>query len=131
MKFGYTIAYVADVNASLTFFESAFGFERRFFNEEDGSAYGELATGETVLAFASHQLAESNLPGSYRKLDGDQPVAFELAIVTEDVDAAIKQAVEAGGELLVPAKQKPWGQTVAYVRAPDGLLIEICTPISM
>ena len=24
---------------------------------------------------------------------------------------------------------KPWGQTVAYVRAPEGTLIELCTPM--
>lgn len=27
------------------------------------------------------------------------------------------------------AKFKPHGQTVAYVRDPDGFLIEICTPM--
>gem|GEM_PF-4758494 len=31
MKFGYTIIYVPDVSASLTFFENAFGVRRRFF----------------------------------------------------------------------------------------------------
>ena len=24
---------------------------------------------------------------------------------------------------------KPWGQVVSYVRAPDGCLIELCTPV--
>jgi hypothetical protein len=28
-----------------------------------------------------------------------------------------------------PTKQKPWGQTVGYVRDPDGFLVEICSPI--
>ena len=30
MQLGYTILYVADVASSLTFFERAFGFKRRF-----------------------------------------------------------------------------------------------------
>lgn len=24
---------------------------------------------------------------------------------------------------------KPWGQTISYVRCPDGTLVELCTPI--
>ena len=54
MKFGYTIVYVADVAASLAFFERAFGLATRFVHE---SGYGELETGATALAFASHELA--------------------------------------------------------------------------
>ena len=60
MNFGYTIIYVPDVEASLTFIEKAFGFTRRFLHES--GAYGELETGETTLAFASHQLGAMNFP---------------------------------------------------------------------
>jgi lactoylglutathione lyase len=24
----------------------------------------------------------------------------------------------------------PWGQTVSYVRCPDGTLVELCTPMA-
>jgi len=58
MKFGYTIIYIPDVSASLAFFESAFGFSRRFLHES--GTYGELQTGETTLVFAAHELAEMN-----------------------------------------------------------------------
>ncbi len=60
MKFGYTIVYVPDVAASLAFFEKAFGLERRFLHES--GTYGELATGETALAFAAHELGDMNFP---------------------------------------------------------------------
>ena len=50
IKFGYTIAYVDNVDDELTFFERAFGIERRFI--VPGGDYGELNTGDTVLAFA-------------------------------------------------------------------------------
>jgi len=40
MKFGYTIIYVPDVSASLTFFENAFGVRRRFLHES--GTYGAL-----------------------------------------------------------------------------------------
>jgi catechol 2,3-dioxygenase-like lactoylglutathione lyase family enzyme len=70
MKFGYTIIYVPDVTASLVFFETAFGFPRRFLHESGD--YGELETGETTLAFASHELGpwESRV---FRACDGHDP----------------------------------------------------------
>lgn len=52
MKFGYTIVYVSSVEETLAFYKEAFGFETRFLHES--GQYGELETGETVLAFASH-----------------------------------------------------------------------------
>lgn len=58
MKFGYMIIYVPDVAASLQFFSSAFGLSIRFLHES--ATYGELETGETVLAFAADELAAMN-----------------------------------------------------------------------
>ena len=59
VKFGYAISYVPSVELALDFFENAFEMKRRFItNEKD---YGELDTGETVLAFATHDLGKSNL----------------------------------------------------------------------
>ncbi|MGE8356838.1 MAG: VOC family protein, partial [Microvirgula sp.] len=52
MKFGYTIVYVASVAETLTFYQQAFGFDTRFLHES--GEYGELETGGTALAFASH-----------------------------------------------------------------------------
>jgi hypothetical protein len=52
------------VLASVEFFEKAFGLERRFVHE---SGYGEMETGTTALAFATHDLGASNLPSGYFK----------------------------------------------------------------
>ena len=128
MKFGYTIIYVADVGASLAFFEQAFGLKTRF---QHGSDYGELETGDTVLAFAAHALGESNLPAGYVRADTSPlPLGMEIALVTESVAAAHERAVAAGAVSLKAPMQKPWGQTVSYVRCPDGTLVELCSPIS-
>lgn len=128
MKFGYTIVYVADVAKTLAFFETAFGFTPRFLHESGD--YGELETGETTLSFASHELAESNLPGGCTRLiDLEKPAGIEVAIVTDDVPTALQSAQQAGAKLVAEAKEKPWGQTVGYVLSPDRLLIEICTPV--
>jgi catechol 2,3-dioxygenase-like lactoylglutathione lyase family enzyme len=129
MKFGYTICYVPDVAASLSFFERAFGFRRRFLHES--GTYGELDTGETTLAFAAHALGEMNFPGGHIEAHASpRPLGIEIGLVTPDVAAAHAAALAAGARELSPPAQKPWGQIVSYVRAPDGCLIELCTPIA-
>jgi len=126
MKLGYTIVYVADVPASLAFFERAFGLSRRFLHESGG--YGELETGATALAFAQHAVARNNLGQDYVAADASrQPLGIEIGLVTDDVSAAFERAVAAGASGLAPPVIKPWGQTVAYVRTPDGTLVELCT----
>lgn len=128
MKFGYTIIYVPDVSASLTFFEKAFGFQRRFLHES--GTYGELETGETTLSFASHALGKMNFPSGHVAADSSpQPLGMEVAFVTSDVDAAHAAALAAGAREINAPQVKPWGQTVSYVRCPDGTLVELCSPI--
>lgn len=129
MKLGYTIIYVPDVAASLAFFENAFGLTRRFLHES--GTYGELATGETTLAFAAHELGDANFPGGHVAAHSSvQPLGFEVGLVTESVEHAHANALTAGATELAPPSQKPWGQTVSYVRCPDGVLVELCTAMS-
>lgn len=128
MKLGYVITYVPDVSASLRFFEQAFGLERRFLHESGD--YGELATGETTLAFAAHALGDSNFQGGHVRADSSpRPLGVEVALVADDVQAAHARALAHGAVELAPPTQKPWGQTVSYLRSPDGCLIELCTAI--
>lgn len=130
MKLGYTIVYVPDVAASLAFFEQAFGLSRRFLHESGD--YGELETGETTLAFASLALGRMNFPGGFvAACESGKPLGVEIALVTPDVATAHARALAAGAvELKVP-EAKPWGQVVAYVRCPDGTLVEICSPVGV
>jgi lactoylglutathione lyase len=129
MKFGYTIVYVPDVAASLAFFEAAFGLQRRFLGE--AGDYGELDTGATTLSFAAHALGEMNFGGGHVAAhDSSRPLGFEVAFVTDDVAAAHARALAAGAREMLPPVRRPWGQTVSYVRCPDGILVELCTPVS-
>lgn len=110
MKLGYTIVYVPDVKASLQFFERAFGFAVKFLHES--GTYGELATGETTLAFAAHELGHTNFPGGHVEASAsDRPLGMELGLVTADVKAAHAQAIQAGASELAPHSQKPWGNS--------------------
>lgn len=128
MKFGYTIIYVDDVKATLEFYGKAFGVKTRFLHESN--QYGELETGTTALAFASHEMGAMNLPDGYVRASADKPLGFEVALVTHDVAGAFDRAVAAGATPVAPAKVKPWGQTVAYVRSVEGTVVELCTPIT-
>lgn len=127
-RFAYTIIYVPDVAQTIAFYEAAFGLTRRFIGE-DGD-YGELSTGDVTLAFAGETLAETTFPdGFVRHRPGDLPQASEIAFTTGDVPGQVARAIDAGATLITRPERKPWGQTVAYVRDPDGIVIEICTPM--
>lgn len=127
MRFGYTILYVSDVAASLDFYERALGQRRRFLHES--GQYAELDTGGTALAFAAHELAVANLPGVFRPQDRPSVApAFEVCFVTDTVQAAFDRAIEEGAESVTPPHTKLWGQDVAYVRDPDGNLVELASP---
>jgi lactoylglutathione lyase len=128
MQFGYTILYVSDVASSLDFYERALGQRRRFLHES--GQYAELDTGETALAFAALVLAAANLPGVYRPQEGpNSRPPFEVCFVTENVQAAFDRAVEEGAASVSAPQTKPWGQDVAYIRDPDGNLVELASPV--
>lgn len=128
MKLGYVIIYVADVAATIDFYRNAFGLTTRFVHE--GGDYAELDTGSTCLAFAACELGQTNLPDGFTQLDSlPKPAGIEIALVTDDVPRAMEHALAAGAKMLAAATTKPWGQTVAYVQAPEGTIIELCTPV--
>ena len=52
-------------------------------------------------------------------------------MVCEDVPETIRTARSAGATIESEPVEKPWGQTVAYIRDTNGFLVEICTPVSM
>ena len=127
MRFGFTIIYVADVAATVEFYERAFGLNRRLIHP---SGYAEMETGETALAFASHELGAANLPDGYSKAAPSHlPFGIEIAFVTDDVNAAFERAVSAGALGTSQPRTKPWGQIVAYVRDMNGILVELCSPM--
>ena len=128
IKFAYTILYVQDVERSLQFYEKAFDFKRTFI--VPGNSYGELSTGDTTLSFASIEQAASNLKNGFQESSNSQkPFAMEIGFATDDVEGLYQKAIAAGAIPEAETKLKSHGQTVAYVRDPDGFLIEICTPI--
>ena len=127
ITYGYTILYVENVEATLAFYGNAFGLKDKFITPEKD--YGELETGSTTLAFASYSVAEFNGIAIEKRDSKAFYSPFEITFVADDIESAWKQAVEAGGEIVKEPTQKPWGQTVGYLRDINGFLVEVCTAI--
>ena len=128
IQYAYTIMYVSDIEETVTFYEEAFGFTRKFITPEKD--YGEIATGNTTIAFAIHSLAIANLPRGYETSNiKEKPFGIELGFTTANPAKTIDNAIDAGAVLEEPIVRKPWGQEVGYLRDINGFLIEICTPM--
>jgi catechol 2,3-dioxygenase-like lactoylglutathione lyase family enzyme len=121
----YVILYVADVPATLAFYRDAFGLPDGFLHESGD--YAEVRTGETKLAFSSIRLMQA----LGKKVAVNPPAlpSFEIAFEVDDVPAALARALAAGADLVQDVTRMDWGQTIAYVRAPEGTLVEICTAV--
>lgn len=126
MKFGKVILYVADVEASLAFYQQAFGFKTRFIPE---AGYGEVHAGATTISLASFNAGQGHLPEGYRCTPPPpSDVSVEIALVSEAVADDFARAVDAGATALQHPAVQPWGQTVSYLRTPDGTVIDLSSP---
>lgn len=125
---GYVIRHVADVERSRRFYETAFDLTTRLVH--DSGSYIEMETGATVLAFATPDLIRS-LGVDPGAAGSAPPVGTELAFVVADeaVAVTVDRAIAAGADLLTAPTRQPWGQLVAFLRDPDGLLLEVCGPV--
>jgi uncharacterized glyoxalase superfamily protein PhnB len=101
---------VANVAASMTFLEQAFGFSRGVvLPDTDGQVrYAEMKHGESVVMLV-------------RKGDSTTASGGTSALYTyvDDVDRQLAQARESGAGV-ADAEDKPWGDRVALVTDPDG-----------
>lgn len=122
-KLGYVILYVEALDRALRFY-GALGLEERGRYGD----YAELATGETVLGLAERAFVAGHFTG---ELPPPGQGSSELALVVprEEVDALVERALSAGAEAVSEPADQPWGQRVAYVRDPDGHLLELCSPV--
>jgi catechol 2,3-dioxygenase-like lactoylglutathione lyase family enzyme len=126
VKLGYVIVYVPDVEAAVRFYERAFGLSRRFVHES--GQYAEMETGPTALGFADEKTAATGHTFELNRA-GRTPAGAEVAFVMADPRAAFATAVAAGAVAVVEPTEKPWGQTVSYVRDLNGFLVELCSPV--
>ena len=127
-KLGTIIFYVEDVAKTVEFFEKAFGLKRAFVDPT--GQYGQLETGATALGFASLALAKQNLPQGFLRISPKDLPGCEISFTARDVHHSLAHAVKSGAELIASPEEKPWGQTVAYVRDFNGILVEIASDMA-
>lgn len=127
MHLGYIIIYVEDVPTTISFYEKAFELKLRFIHESN--QYAEMETGMTTLAFANENFAMASHPFRLNR-QKEQAAGAEIAFVVENVEEKFKHAIDSGATEIAKPAQKPWGQTVCYVRDNNGFLVEICNAIN-
>lgn len=121
----HVIFYVDDVVKSVEFFEKAFGLVRDFI--DDTQVYAQIKTGATALAFAKKGFITSNIADEFTWFSADQNPGMQISFSSSNVKMAYQQALENGCKEVAYLQEKPWGQTVGYVKTPDGILVELAS----
>lgn len=116
----YVVLVVADLDRSLAFYVGQLGLE---LGHRSG-AYAQLVTGRTRVALYERDALQETLGFALRPPVLDRP-GFELGFKVADADAAFRELVEGGAAAASPPADRDWGQRTAYVRDPDGHLIEL------
>jgi catechol 2,3-dioxygenase-like lactoylglutathione lyase family enzyme len=118
---------VSDVERSLRFYTEVLGLEEvpRPSTFDFPGAW--VAVGDQQL----HLIGEAE-PGRVRRVhpgyDASEAAAgyaSHLALVVEDVDAMLERMSRAGTEPAAPARSRGDGVRQAYVRDPDGYIVEL------
>ena len=116
----YVVLIVEDLDRSLAFYVERLGLT---LNHRSGP-YAQLATGRTRLSLYQRAAMAATLGVSLRAPDANAP-GFEIGFKVANVDVSYVELVGRGAEAAVPPTTRPWGQRTAYLRDPDGHLIEL------
>ncbi|MCE3240205.1 MAG: glyoxalase [Deltaproteobacteria bacterium] len=116
----YLILIVEDLDRALGFYVDVLGLR---LGHRSGD-YVQLDTGTTRLALYTRSAMAKTLGMAL-----DPPVSnapgFEVGFKVSDVDAAFTELIARGAQPVMPPTDRFWGQRTAYLRDPDGHLIEL------
>ncbi|KXK63284.1 extradiol dioxygenase [Micromonospora rosaria] len=108
-----------DVARLHRFYESVLGAVEVSRTPQEGPVfYLGLAVGDTELGLVA---AEG--------LDLTAPQRILLTVGVADVDELLDRVTAAGGRVLGPPNDMPWGQRVAHVEDPDGNKVNLTHPL--
>jgi lactoylglutathione lyase len=116
----YVIIIVENLDRSLRFYTGVLGLK---LGHRSGD-YAQLDTGVTRLALYTRSAMAKTLGVTLEAPSSNAP-GFEIGFKVDDVDAAVKELVARGATPAVAPTDRFWGQRTAYVRDPDGHLIEL------
>jgi lactoylglutathione lyase len=116
----YLILIVEDLDRALGFYVDVLGLR---LGHRSGD-YAQLDTGATRLALYTRNAMAKTLGMSLDRPASNAP-GFEVGFKVTDVDAAFNKLIALGAQPVMPPTDRFWGQRTAYVRDPDGHLIEL------
>ncbi len=116
----YVVLIVEDLDRTLHFYTEVLGL---CLGHRSGD-YAQLNTGPTRLGFYARSAMARTLGFPLKPSAADAP-GFELGFKVPNVDEAFSELVAKGALPVAPPTTRPWGQRTAYVRDPDGHLIEL------
>ena len=116
----YPVLMTNDVAGTADFYRRHFGFESTF----TADWYVSLRHGDWELAIL--QTGHPTIPAGY----GDRPAGGVLLnLEVTDVDAVHDRLVAEGLSPVLPLRTEDFGQRHAIFAGPDGVLIDLITPI--
>ncbi len=116
----YVILIVEDMDRALRFYTDVLGLR---LGHRSGD-YAQLDTGATRLGLYTRGAMGKTLGMSLKPPAHDAP-GFEIGFKVPDVEEVFSELVGRGASAVMPPTDRPWGQRTAYVRDPDGHLIEL------
>lgn len=116
----YVVLIVSDLDRALAFYVGVLGLR---LGHRSG-AYAQLDTGATRLSLYERDAMAETVGRRMRPPEPDAP-GFEIGFKVSDVDAAYAHLLERGAEPVTAPADRAWGQRTAYVRDPDGHLLEL------
>lgn len=116
----YVVLIVKDLEPALEFYCGVLGLELL----HRKPTYAQIIAGTTRLGIYTRRAMEETLSRELAEPDERAP-AFELGFKVENVDAAYEELVALGVESAAAPTTRLWGQRTAYVRDPDGNLVEL------
>lgn len=116
----YVILIVEDLDRAVEFYTQVLSLPLR----HRAGDYVQFDTGATRFGLYARKAMAETVGVDLKAPPGNAP-GFEIGFKVSDVDVAYKQLVARGAEPQTPPTTRPWGQRTAYVRDPDGHLIEL------
>jgi lactoylglutathione lyase len=130
MHLSHVRLLVTHFDECFRFYRDVMAFQVAWGEERSGYADFVVGDGPAPALFARDAMAEtvgtSGLP-----LEAVSQDRVALIIHTGDLEATVARLRERGAEEIVEPRDHPeWGIRTAYVRDPDGTLIELNTPLA-